>query len=536
MGEVHEARDPVIGRHVAIKTISAEAGYEDTLRQRFEREAQSAGSLSHPNIVTVFDFGEAEGQLFIVMELLKGRDLKDIIASREPLTLGARLALMEQICDGLAFAHARQVVHRDLKPANMQVLPDGTVKIMDFGLARASSSNLTHMGAVLGTPHYMSPEQVRGETVDARSDVFSLGVVFYELLSGRKPFDADSLPSVLFQVLNEAPEPVRDRVPGLPVGLAAVLDRALAKEPAQRFAHAGEMREALRAVRASLAPCASTEMVPWPANEPEPSASGTLPGSPPVATNTVIAEASPPPAVPAVSIPAAPAAAASVPPAPAPAVPRRTYIAILAGGALLAVAALLLFASKRGAPAPRLADDLPPAARPAVATPAPAASELATPEPATPEPAAPALVERAATATPGPVERRLPRPRATPPPAKAPAPAAPEPAPAAAPVDREQESLVRRVVKDLELALVRRDTQRLRALTSGAARAAEQELASTAWKDVSLAITGMEIQGSRATVSVLWSQRGQDGAVSNARRTLELERGLAGWKIAAISR
>ena len=272
MGEVHKARDPVIGRHVAIKTIPAEVVADEWLRQRFEREAQSAGNLSHPNIVTIFDFGEAEGRLFIVMELLEGRDLKDLIGDREPFSLGAQLALMEQICDGLAYAHLQGFVHRDLKPANIHVLPDGVVKIMDFGLARPNSSKMTQVGALLGTPHYMSPEQVRGETADARSDVFSLGVVFYELLAGRRPFDADSVHSLLMQVLNETPEPLRARVPGLPADLTRVLERAMAKEPARRFAHAGEMREALRAVRAGLAPGEAERVL-----EPLPGEKGAVP-------------------------------------------------------------------------------------------------------------------------------------------------------------------------------------------------------------------------------------------------------------------
>src|SRR5262245_47698222 len=197
MGEVHRARDTVLGRFVAIKTMTASIGQNDDLRKRFHREAQSAARLNHPNIVTLYDFGEDQGKIFMAMELLEGSDLKEVIR-QGTLTLDQKLDLMEQICDGLAAAHAASVVHRDLKPPNIHVLPGGKVKIVDFGLARMGTSDMTKTGMVMGTPNYMSPEQVRGERVDARSDVFSLGAVFYELLSNRKAFDAASLHTVLF--------------------------------------------------------------------------------------------------------------------------------------------------------------------------------------------------------------------------------------------------------------------------------------------------------------------------------------------------
>src|SRR6266536_5489846 len=186
MGEVYKAHDPILNRFVAVKTISAELGGDDTLRRRFEREAQSAARLNHPNIITVYDFGEEHGKIYMAMELLEGRDLKELIGSHSLGDLEQKLDIMDQISDGLAFAHANDLVHRDLKPANIHVQPTGQVKILDFGLARLSSSSMTRTGMVMGTPHYMSPEQIRGEKVDARSDTFSLGAVFYELLSGRR--------------------------------------------------------------------------------------------------------------------------------------------------------------------------------------------------------------------------------------------------------------------------------------------------------------------------------------------------------------
>jgi serine/threonine-protein kinase len=253
MGEVHRAHDTVLGRFVAIKTMSAGIGQNDDLRKRFHREAQSAARLNHPNIVTLYDFGEDQGKIFMAMELLEGSDLKDVI-KLGGLSLDAKLDLREQICDGLAAAHAASVIHRDLKPPNIHVLPDCKVKIVDFGLARlGSTSDMTKTGMVMGTPNYMSPEQVRGERVDARSDVFSLGAVFYELLSNRKAFDADTLHTVLFQVLEHEPPSVRHWMPDLPEVLAPFIERALAKDPAFRYQDAREMRAALARARQALA-------------------------------------------------------------------------------------------------------------------------------------------------------------------------------------------------------------------------------------------------------------------------------------------
>jgi len=252
MGEVYKAHDPILNRFVAIKTMSAAIGADDELRKRFLREAQSAARLNHPNIITLFDFGEDHGKVYMAMELLEGSDLKDLIASQGVTQLEDKLGFMEQICDGLAFAHTQEVVHRDLKPANIHVQPNGQVKIMDFGLARLGTSEMTRTGMVMGTPHYMSPEQVKGKRADFRSDIFSLGAVFYELLTGHKPFDAESLHAVLFQVMEHQPEDVRHWSPEVPNILVQVVDKALAKDPDARYQHAGEMREALRLVRQVL--------------------------------------------------------------------------------------------------------------------------------------------------------------------------------------------------------------------------------------------------------------------------------------------
>ena len=253
MGDVYRAHDGKLNRDVAVKTMAELYASDDQLVQRFQREAQSAAALNHPNVVTVFDFGSEQGKFYLAMELLDGADLKELIASRSLNDLWDKLDVMEQIAEGLAYAHKQGVVHRDLKPANIRVLPNGRVKIMDFGLARIGSSDMTRAGMVMGTPNYMSPEQVRGTKADARSDIFSLGAVFYELLSGKKAFNADSMHTILYKVLEEEPEPVRTYVPALPAPFVAFIERCLAKDPANRYQDAGEMRDALRKVREALA-------------------------------------------------------------------------------------------------------------------------------------------------------------------------------------------------------------------------------------------------------------------------------------------
>jgi len=252
MGEVFKAHDPVLNRHIAVKTIVSTLDQHDDLRQRFQREAQSAAQLNHPNIVSVYDFGDDQGQIFMAMELLEGADLRELIRARKPLTLDEKLRLMEQVCDGLGFAHAKGIVHRDLKPGNIHVLPNKQVKLMDFGLARLASSDMTKSGLILGTPNYMSPEQVQAKRVDARSDIFSLGAVFYELMTYQKPFGAESIHATMFKVVQCERDPLRKWVPDLPQPVVALIDKALQKDPEKRFQNASEVREALRAVRQQI--------------------------------------------------------------------------------------------------------------------------------------------------------------------------------------------------------------------------------------------------------------------------------------------
>jgi tRNA A-37 threonylcarbamoyl transferase component Bud32 len=251
MGEVFRARDPVLNREVAVKRITAGLDVDETVRRRFRREAEAAAKLAHPNIITVYEAGLEGEQLYLAMELLDGVDLKHALAARA-MSLDEKLAVALQVCEGVALAHSNEIVHRDLKPANIHILPSGKVKILDFGLARFSGSEMTSTGMVMGTPHYMSPEQVRGLRADARSDVFALGCVFYEMLSGRKPFDAESMHGVLFKIMQEDPVPLGEAAPGTPEPIAHVVEKALAKDPADRYANATDLLAALRQARKAL--------------------------------------------------------------------------------------------------------------------------------------------------------------------------------------------------------------------------------------------------------------------------------------------
>jgi serine/threonine-protein kinase len=245
MGEVFRALDPVLGREVAIKVVTGKLSEDERARDRFQREAQAAAQLNHPNIITVYDFGEEQGMAYMAMELLEGQDLRQLLAKGTLTGLEDKLAIMDQILDGLAFAHAKGVVHRDLKPGNVHVLPSGQIKVMDFGLARRAE-DAAATGVIMGTPYYMAPEQAQGERATARSDIFSLGAMFYEMLSGKRPFTGPTIPAVLFAVAHREPVPLGEVAPGLPPALATVVMRALAKDPQARYADAAEMLRDLR--------------------------------------------------------------------------------------------------------------------------------------------------------------------------------------------------------------------------------------------------------------------------------------------------
>jgi len=239
MGVVHRARDKVLDRQVAIKMLAGDLETSEVTRERFFREARSAGQLAHRNIITIYDFGEENGRAYIVMELLYGESLTSLMARVTDLPLERRIEIMTRVCEGLAFAHSRAIVHRDVKPANIFITSDGGVKILDFGLARIASSTLTRSGLVVGTPDYMSPEQVKGKVVDQRSDIFSVGAVFYQLLAGHKPFAATVLPMVLHKVVAEDPPPLSESQ--APPELARIIARALEKRPAERYQQMQEM-------------------------------------------------------------------------------------------------------------------------------------------------------------------------------------------------------------------------------------------------------------------------------------------------------
>ena len=235
MGIVYLAEDPRLHRSVAVKVMSPAMAGDPELLSRFYREAESAGQLRHPNIVTIYDIDEADGIPFIAMEFLEGETLDKIIAARKELPVVKKLDIVAQTCKGLNYAHQRGVVHRDVKPPNIDVEKDGLVKILDFGIARIGESHRTRTGTILGTPMYMSPEQVLGQTVDGRSDVFSVGVILYELLTYRNPFSAQDIGTILYKIINESPQPVSALVTNCPPGLDAIVTRALAKNREERY-------------------------------------------------------------------------------------------------------------------------------------------------------------------------------------------------------------------------------------------------------------------------------------------------------------
>src|SRR5947209_505009 len=231
MGVVYKAVDPNIGRPVALKTMRVDlhgADMSDMLR-RFQNEARSAGLLNHPNIVTIYDAGEHEGVFYIAMEYIPGQTLAQLLAQMHVLSAEQLVNIGAQICAGLEYAHSKKVVHRDIKPPNIMIAPDGTVKIMDFGIAKAGAS-LTHTGEVLGTPNYMSPEQVKGKELDGRTDLFSLGVILYEMATGERPFNGQNVTTIIYKIIHEVPPAPRELDVTVHPGLSAIIAKCLAKD------------------------------------------------------------------------------------------------------------------------------------------------------------------------------------------------------------------------------------------------------------------------------------------------------------------
>jgi serine/threonine-protein kinase len=356
MGTVYEGFDPIIARRVAIKTIKLpepdDAEAQDELA-RFKREAQAAGRLSHPNIVGVFDYGEAPELAYIVMELVDGTTLKHVVDKKERFELAEVARLMEALLTGLQFSHDRGVVHRDIKPANIMLTKTGEVKISDFGIARIESSSMTQAGTVLGTPAYMSPEQFMGQTVDSRTDIYSAGVLLYQLLTGEKPFEG-GLTAIMHKVLNTEPPPPSALSVTVPHAFDAVVKQAMAKRPEDRFATATDFAAALRA--------AMVAKVPAPASDFSIGDFGDGDATMVATAKPVVTAVKPPPPATAASLPAA--EKKSGPPVALLAVAAVVVLAIIGGGAYF------LFGGQKPAPVAQTAPAKPAAPAPAP-TPAP---------------------------------------------------------------------------------------------------------------------------------------------------------------------
>ena len=250
MGVVYEGRDPSLGRTVAIKTarrdVIERSGLAQEMMERFLREAKSAGMLNHPNIITIYDVGEEAGMAYIAMEFLVGRDLNTLIDQQKRFDVKQVVDYGVQICEALACAHDQGVYHRDVKPANIFIPDQGVLKVVDFGIARTHDSTLTQDGALIGTPTYMSPEQFMGQRVDARSDLFSAGIILYEMLTGEKPFTGEALTTIMHHILKSNPAPPHELNYMVPEALSAVVMKALSKKPQERYPDGRAMAKALR--------------------------------------------------------------------------------------------------------------------------------------------------------------------------------------------------------------------------------------------------------------------------------------------------
>jgi tetratricopeptide (TPR) repeat protein len=253
MGTVYKAHDPMLDRTVALKVISTDVDITDDLRTRFFREAQACARLSHPNVVTVYDMGDENGHLYIVMEFLEGEELRQVIAQRRNVVLEDKLSMMIEVCDGLDYAHKRGIVHRDVKPGNIYVLKDGHIKVLDFGIARIANADagLTRTGLIMGTLRYMSPEQARGRA-DHRSDIFSVGAVFYEFLTYRPAFPGNDPMEILERLRSEDPTPLTDVDSSMPGELGDIISRSLRKDPGARYSELSHMRVDLERLRRHL--------------------------------------------------------------------------------------------------------------------------------------------------------------------------------------------------------------------------------------------------------------------------------------------
>jgi serine/threonine-protein kinase len=331
-GTVYKARDKTLGRMLAIKTIRLEglaAASTDLgeLLRRFKQEATAGAALKHPNIVTVYDFGQSEGMTYLAMEYVEGQGLERIIAESGKLPLARAAGLTAQVADALGYAHQHNVIHRDIKPANVMVEAGERAKVTDFGIARVTNSgeNLTQTGGLLGTPSYMSPEQARGQKVDGRSDLFSVGCVLYELLTGRKAFGSDTITGILFKIITEDPPPIRELDPLLPEQAVGIVEKALAKSPDARYQTGRELADDLLAltqpgyvptVRQTSTPTTPVGASAAPTIATPPTARGTLASSPTVARDAAADRGA--------TVPVAPTELLSGPPPPTAPPPQPT--------------------------------------------------------------------------------------------------------------------------------------------------------------------------------------------------------------------
>ena len=260
MADVYLAEDQELGRRVAIKILNDRHAHDEQFVERFRREAKNAAGLSHPNVVAIYDRGEAEGTYYIAMEYLEGKSLKELIVSRGPAPVPVAIDYARQILAALRFAHRNGIVHRDIKPHNVLVDSEGRIKVTDFGIARAgAASQMTEAGSIVGTAQYLSPEQAKGTAVDQRSDIYSLGIVLYELLTGTVPFTGDTPVEIAMKHISETPEPPSAKRPDVPHDLDMVVIRALAKDPAERYQSAEEMEADLERVGRGVAISRETE-------------------------------------------------------------------------------------------------------------------------------------------------------------------------------------------------------------------------------------------------------------------------------------
>jgi predicted Ser/Thr protein kinase len=303
MGVVYQGFDPVIGRTVAIKTMLTEGLAPQEFQEykaRFQREAQAAGVLTHPSIVTVYDFGEDNGILYLAMEFLEGKSLEKIVEEQNVLPIETIIPIYDQVCGALDNAHLHKIVHRDIKPANIMILESGLVKVTDFGIAKMMSMGMTQAGQILGTPNYMSPEQVKGRPVDGRSDIFSLGVILYELVTGEKPFGGQNITTVIYKIINENPIPPRELDATIHPGLSYVISKALAKSPDERYQTCRELADDLRNYKnlgGQTAPSA-TVVIKVPPIQPVPAEPVAAAPPPPVAPRYAAPPLAPQPTAP----------------------------------------------------------------------------------------------------------------------------------------------------------------------------------------------------------------------------------------------